>query len=387
VLDGAPTVGGTRRRRDTTELTVTRVADSMGVTAEWRALADVAAPGNPFAGPDWTATWLRHFVADRDTAVLTVRRGGRLIGVAPWYVRRLAGPVRTVQLAGTLRYPELTELPQVVAAPGEHRSVLRAVIDYWCSRPRAWDWLELPVEHGQGWFEPEWIGPGFAVRHKAVRPAVVLPLPDDVATLRSGLKRNVTESIRRARNRLDKSGQPWAITAHTGDAVTTALPVLRALHRARAELSGRRRHPDALAGDARFAFYTDAVRRLASRDRAELLTVDVAGAAIAALLVLRAPAAGYLALSGVAPDWWQVSPVTLLQWTAMSRAVARGDAELNLSMGPDVAKLRWSEQVVPHMEFVVCGPRERSRLLLAGYAALGSVAGMRRETRRHKVAR
>jgi hypothetical protein len=42
---------------------------------------------------------------------------------------------------------------------------------------------------------------------------------------------------------------------------------------------------------------------------------------------------------------------------------------------------------VPHMEFVVCGPRTRSRLLLAGYAAVGAVAAMRREKRRHEVAK
>jgi CelD/BcsL family acetyltransferase involved in cellulose biosynthesis len=125
---------------------------------------------------------------------------------------------------------------------------------------------------------------------------------------------------------------------------------------------------------------------MAAHGRAELLTLDVAGTARAALLVLRAPGASYVAASGVDPDWWHVSPVTLLQWTAMCRAVARGDTEVNLSMGPDVAKLRWSEQVVPHMEFVVCGPRARSRLLLTGYAALGAVAAMRRETRRHEVA-
>jgi CelD/BcsL family acetyltransferase involved in cellulose biosynthesis len=142
-----------------------------------------------------------------------------------------------------------------------------------------------------------------------------------------------------------------------------------------------------LADDVRFDCYTEAVTKLAAHGRAELLTLDVAGIARAALLVLRAPGASYLAASGVDPDWWHTSPVTLLQWTAMCRAVARGDSEVNLSMGPDVAKLRWSEQVVPHMEFVVCGPRTRSRLLLTGYAALGTVAGMRRETRRHEVAK
>lgn len=387
MVSHAPGGTVTRRHRDTTELTVTRVGDLDALVPEWRALADAGAPGNPFASPDWTVPWLRHCVAARDTEVLAVRRGHRLIGVAPWYVRTFAGRVHSLQLAGTIRHPELTELPQVITAPGEHRSVLRAVIDYWCSQPRAWDWLELPITHGQGWFEPEWLGAGYVVRHKAVRPAVVLPLPADVPTLKSSLKRNVNESIRRARNRLDKSGQQWEITAHTGPGVAVALPHLRALHRARAELSGRRRHPDVLAGDDRFACYTDAVTGMANRDRAELLTLDVAGTPVAALLVLRAPAASYLALSGVAPEWWHVSPVTLLQWTAMCRAVTRGDAEVNLSMGPDVAKLRWSETVVPHMEFVVCGPRSRSRALLTAYSALATVAGMRRETRRHEVAR
>ena len=387
MVSHAPAVPTHRRRRDTTELTVTRTGDPTGLVEEWRALADRGAPRNPFASPDWTITWLRHFVAERDTAVLAIRRNGELIGIAPWYVRRIAGGIRTVQLAGTVRHPELTELPQVIAAPEEHRSVLRAAIEYWCSRPGAWDWLELPIENGQGWFEPEWLGAGFVVRHKAVRPAVVLPLPADVATLKSSLKRNVTESIRRARNRLDKSGSGWEITAHTGAAVPAALRTLRALHRTRAELPDRRRHPDMLADDDRFACYADAVGRLADHDRAEVLTLDVAGEAVAALLVLRSAQAGYLACSGVAPAWWHVSPVTLLQWTAMCGAVERGDAEMNLSMGPDVAKLRWSEHVVPHMEFVVCGPRTRSRALLTGYAALGAVAGMRRERRRHEVAR
>lgn len=389
-LVGHPPATSGRRRRshDTTELAVARLTDHTALAdlgPEYRVLYETGACGNPFASPDWTGTWLRHFVPERDLAVVTVRRNGLLVGVAPSYLRRLGGVARSVQLAGTIRHPELTELPQVLTAPGEHRSVLRAVLNYWCARPKEWDWLELPIEHGQGWLEPEWIGPRFLVRHKAVRPAVVLPLPADVATLRSTLKRNVVESLRRARNRLDKSGQQWVVTAHT-DTIADALPSLRRLHGARAAMSGRRRHPDMLACDARFAAYAEAVTKLAAHGRAELLTLDVAGTARAALLVLRSPRASYLTASGIDPDWWRTSPVTLLQWTAICRAIARGDREMNLSVGPDVAKLRWSERVVPHMEFVVCTPRARSRLLLSGYSALGAVVGMHRERRRHEVA-
>ena len=102
-------------------------------------------------------------------------------------------------------------------------------------------------------------------------------------------------------------------------------------------------------------------------------------------LVLRAPTASYLGLSGVDPNWWHAGPLTLLQYAVLERAADRGDSEVNLSVGPDISKLRWSERVVQHPEFVVCGPRARSRRVLTVYAALASAAAIRREARRHRV--
>jgi CelD/BcsL family acetyltransferase involved in cellulose biosynthesis len=196
----------------------------------------------------------------------------------------------------------------------------------------------------------------------------------------------VWESVKRGRHRLTGTGRPWEITAHTTERqVRAALPVLRRLHAARAGMSGARAHPDALAAPAHRAFLTEAVTRMAAAGRAELLTLAVDDTPIAALLVLRSRSAAYLALSGIDPRWWSTGPVTLLQHAAMERALARGDGEVNLSVGPDVSKLRWSEQVVQHPEFVVCGPRARSRTLLAGYAALAAVAAVHREAGRHQV--
>lgn len=357
---------------------------------EWRELADAGAPSNPYASPDWTLPWLAHATSTGEPAVLTVRRDGRLIGLAPFYLRGAGRLVRTAQPAGTARLGTLTELPQVLAAPGQTRAVLRAVVEHWLAGPDEWDWFELPLTAQQGWFEPQWLGQGRDVRglvqHKTTRAAVVLTLPERSAGLRSALKRNVWESVKRGRNRLTGSGRPWQTTAHTTEAeVRAALPDLRRLHAARAEMSGARTHPDVLADPVHRAFFTEAVTRMAAAGRAEILTLSVAGETVAALLVLRSRTAAYLALSGVDPQWWSAGPVTVLQYEAMERALARGDTEVNLSVGPDVSKLRWSEQVVQHPEFVVCGPRARSRLLLSGYAALASVAAVHREAGRHRV--
>ena len=388
-----PSDQGVRPRPHAAGIDVERLSGRGQVAAlepEWRALADAGAPLNPYASPDWTLPWLDRAVTERESAVLTVRRDGRLLGLAPFYLRTVGRLARTAQLAGTARLGTLTELPQVLVAPGQTRPVLRAVVEHWLAAPDPWDWLELPLAAQQGWFEPQWLGEGRAVRglvqHKTTRAAVVLALPEPGAGLRSVLKRNVWESVKRGRNRLTGSGRGWEITAHdTETGVRAALPVLRRLHAERSLMSGARAHPDVLADPSSRAFLGEAACRMAAAGRAEVLTLTVDGTAIAALLVLRSRSAAYLALSGVDPAWWSTGPVTLLQHAAMERALERGDTEVNLSIGPDVSKLRWSEQVVQHPEFVVCGPRARSRVLLSGYAALASVAAVRREAARHQV--
>jgi CelD/BcsL family acetyltransferase involved in cellulose biosynthesis len=388
--EGAP--GRRRRRRDGTSVTVAhiRTFDEANALAEdWQALYRASAVSNPFAAPDWLLTWARHFVSERDLDICTVWRDGALIGLAPWYVKRDPLVPRRLQLLGSGRHDALTELPQVLTAPGEARSVLRAVIGEWSQRPGDWGWLELPVMADQGWFEPEWltgiIGKGGVVQHKMTRATVVLDLPPDVPALHAGLKRNLLESTHRARNRLDKAGRPWRITVHEDPAdVVRALSVLIVLHAARAQLHGRKRHPDQLAVAARREFLREALAAMSRRGQAQILTLDVAGRPVAAQLVLHGSAGSYLGLSGVDPEWWQASPVTLLQLHAAEVAVERGYREFNLSVGPSVSKLRWSEEIRQHPEFIVCGPRPSSRLAFTGYRMVAAAAGVRREVERHR---
>lgn len=386
--DGA---GRRHRRRDSASLSVTRirtVAEAIALAADWQALYSVAAQGNPFTAPDWVIAWARHFVPEGDLDIFAVWRGSVLVGVAPWYVKRAPLLPPRLQLIGSGRHDALTELPQVLTATGEARSVLRAVVGEWLRRPKEWGWLELPMTADQGWFEPEWLdgtaGRRGLVLHKTTRAAVILDLPSDVSDLNGRLKRNLLESTHRARNRLDKTGKPWVITAHEdANDVAAALSVLARLHAARAGLAGRKNHPDQLALAARRNFLREALPAMAARGQARILTLDVAGRPVAAQLVFMAPDGTFLGLSGVDPQWWRVSPVTLLQLHAARDAVERGHRTFNLSVGPSVAKLRWSEQIAQHPEFLVCGPRRSSLLAFTGFRMVAAAAAIRRETQRH----
>jgi CelD/BcsL family acetyltransferase involved in cellulose biosynthesis len=388
-----PQQGKRRRRRDSETLSVTRLAtftEAEKLLLDWRELYSSSSSRNPFASPDWLLPWARHFVDERDLAILAVRRDDELVGVAPWYFKRSRALPRRLQLLGSGRHDALTELPQVLTAPGEARPVLRAVMTEWARDALEWDWLELPILEEQGWFEPDWVGGPVlergVIQHKITRPAVVLELPADVAGLQHGLKRNLTESLRRARNRLGRSGLEWTVTVHAGeDDIRRALPDLFRLHAARSDLAGRRHHPDVLADQARRAFLADALGGMAHLGQARILTLDVAGDPVAAQLVLLAPNATFIGMSGVSPDWWHASPVTLLQWHAAQAAVETGHAEFNLSVGPSVAKLRWSEHIRQHPEFLVCGPRRSSLAAYTAYRMAAAAASVRREAVRHRT--
>ncbi len=393
-LELTPEPAGRRhRKRDGSSLSVQRIttlAAAEQIRTAWRDLHERSESCNPYASPDWLIPWARHFVRERELALLAVYRNETLIGMAPWYVRHVGPLSCQVYLLGAGGPDHLTELPQVLTAPGEARSVLRAVLQHWSEVPGTWDWLELPMLQEQGWFEPEWlteaVGDRSFVQHKMTRPSVVLTLPPDVPALHQTMKRNLRESIHRARNRLDRAGRPWAVTVHAGeDDIGKALTVLAELHAARADLAGRRRHGDHLAAPTHRDFLADALGAMASRGRAEILTLDVEGVPVAAQLVLRAPNSTYLGQSGVDPAWWTFSPVTLLQLCAAESAVERGHKEFNLSTGPVGAKLRWSEQVVQNPEFIVCGPSRRSRAAFTAFRAVSALVAVKRDAAFHRT--
>ncbi len=124
---------------------------------------------------------------------------------------------------------------------------------------------------------------------------------------------------------------------------------------------------------------------MAESGRAQILTLDVDGAEIAAQIVLHAADSAYIGFSGVDPDWWTVGAVTLLQWHAAESAIEQGRQTFNLSVGPNLAKLRWSEQIVQHPGFAVSAPRRYSQLAFTGYCAAAAVISVRREAAYRRV--
>ena len=137
---------------------------------------------------------------------------------------------------------------------------------------------------------------------KTVRTNVVRPI-DKL----DRLKRNVRESLRRSRNRLDRAypGRWFISSATSSTDIGHAFSDLSALHHARSQMA-KEIHPDALRGKSDSSFLLAAVTALAERGGACIYRLLVDSRAIAALLVLRTAECSYFLISGMSEQSWNI---------------------------------------------------------------------------------
>lgn len=365
-----------------------RVGDlTPGLRAEWYGLFG-RQPGiaNPFSSPTWVEHWYRHYVPSAaDRHLLLVRDAAeRLVGVAALYEqavgpRRFPVGRRLVPVGyGT---PTPLELPQVLSAPGQARSVHQAVVRY--AREAGTDWAELSLARDEAWFEPAWVEDTTAEApfsaHRGARACVVLPLQDTWEATRAAFKRNLKESLRRGRNRLTKSGREWHLRTVEGSELDdAAVRRFFDLHAARAGFADTSStHPDAYDDPTTRRFLAELLPRLAAAKEASLVELVVEGRVVAVQLALHAPGTSYVHSSGLNPDYWEFSAVTLLQAEVVAAATARHDAWVNFSPGPNVAKMRWSETMHVVDDFAFATGSRRAGLRYLAFTELAALKQFR----------
>lgn len=383
---------GARQRMRSAKISVTvmtSLAEADTFAAEWAEFAEAEGGGNPFLHPDWLMPWAEFFLRRSDQVrLMAARLNGQLVGVAPFYRRsRELGLAHSMQLWGTGRHVDLTELPGLLVERRQQRKVTRALVAQLCTEADRWDWAHVPFQDPL-WFEPGWLpkGGSIIVLAGTVRANVVRPIGEpDLGPV----KRNMRESLRRAHNRLDGAYRGrWSVERATShEELVRAFWDLSRLHSARSEIAGKVIHPNVLRHEADSAFLLGALTRFAHRAGACIYRLIVDDRALAALLVLRMTEGSYFLLSGVSEDAWEYSPVTLLQGYAIDDAAKLGHQQVDLSAGPDTAKMRWSEQIRAHPEFVLVPNRPSSLATFSAYWLGSAAAAMKRERNRHSLLR
>ena len=371
-------------------ISVTRIAslaEARAFVPEWAKFAETAGARNPFVHPDWMMPWIERFVyPDEQVWLLAARQRGHLVGVAPFYRRSwAAGLAHSMEPWGMGRNADLIELPQLLLDQSQPRTVARSLVGRLCAEAKLWDWASVPLDDSL-WFEPDWLpeGGSIIVLTKTVRASVVRTIDTSSPPV---IKRNVRESVRRARNRLDRAypGR-WSVSRAISPAdIVEAFPDLVSMHAARSRMAGKKMHANMLKRESSSSLLLSALTASADRGGACIYRLLVDGHAAAALLVLRTDECSYFLLSGMSEPSWKYSPITLLQGCAIDDAIKLDHRLVNLSTGPDTAKMRWSEEVSVHPEFVLVSNRPLSLTTFGTYWLASATAALKRERGRHKL--
>lgn len=353
---------------------ITTLHEFSSLAEEWRAL-EKRVPGLlPFQCFDWNYHWWQCFAdaspLHRDhLSVSCLYEHGRLVAVMP-LTHRYVG----IHGQYLFRYvrpfgadPNLTELRLPLALPEFQHSMLQC-------------WSELAQHETLGISEflviqEHHLAEQFFARQNHLHvleqrsiPNFILPLASDWETMRSGLKRNIKESLRRCYNSLKRDGLSATLHFTQGPAIKAQLPQFYALHRARANASDTVSHPDYFAA-AKHQQFIEQLTNSPFVERMYLFSLEVENKIVAMRLGFRMNQQLYLYYSGYDLAYKNYSVMTTLLAEIIQWAIREKIPEINLSVGEDVSKTRWQPLRRDYLEYRCCknqGWRIAVANLLAG---------------------
>jgi len=191
------------------------------VLPEWEQLFRADPDATPFMSPQWARAWWPNWGGSTRPWIVVVRDRGRLVGLAPFGLRR-RGPLRILGRPGS--HPS----QDVLAAPGLQPAVAEAVVGEIVKRRKEWDLLAINSFPEASFIEPSMKQQGLRLRqrHSATYPR--LELPGSFDEYLESLPRKRRKDLRRHLRRLD-DGELEVSRVTDRAAIVAALDRWRAL--------------------------------------------------------------------------------------------------------------------------------------------------------------
>lgn len=348
---------------------VESLADLRGLESEWREL-EPHLPELPFLTFDWAVAWWEHLaehrwlVADKLFARAIRDRHGALVAVAPLMITQRPGwglGARQLQLFGA--DPNLTEIRRIAAPVELEPQVYAALMHDLSNCSDAWDWLALTGVPANAELRHAVSGSFPRAQWSGALPNYVLPLAETFADFKSGLSRNIKESLRKCYNSLKRDDISFEFRVLTSnDGLSAALDEFFRLHRARSALTNTVHHYDSFGSESSRQFLRSVCERFAARDKLRLFQLKIAGRVVATRIGFVCGSCLYLYYSGYEPEYGRYSIMTTLVAEAVRYAIESGLRSLNLSTGTDNSKLRWGPSEKPYQQALVVSPSPRGGL-------------------------
>ncbi|MBC3810447.1 GNAT family N-acetyltransferase [Undibacterium aquatile] len=339
------------------QIIITKEKDFEALATAWRALETKVNYLLPFQTYDWNCAWWKvfsgkSFFHQHELAICAVYDNDQLVAVMPLmnthvglhrfflyrYVRPFGGDPNLTELRVPLTLPEYAE----------------KVLQLWENLTRCETFgltefqiigAKAPADH-------------FIQNNKSLFPLTDRTIPNFVLTLgedwdsfKSGLKRNIKESLRRCYNSPKRDGLDMNFRVLQGrTAIVQQLPMFYALHGARASAKETIEHPDYFSHPQHKALLENLLDTPFA-DRMCLFCLELNGKVVAMRLAFNMGDELYLYYSGYDLDYAQYSVMTTLVAEAIQWAIGQKIQRLNLSIGEDVSKTRWGPAVINYVEY------------------------------------
>ncbi len=336
---------------------ITTESGLLSLESEWRSLESRMAQ-LPFMSFDWLLPWWQHLSRHKSSKrdelfVCTFRsKTGELMGIAPMMIthRPSSGPLQFRQLQFFGADPNITEL-RGISAPLEHsNAVYSALLDHLERFHGKWNMVKLTGFPSGNTRLEEKINALFAARFwlpDTINP--ILRLDPTWEAFKSGLPRNIKESLRKCYNAPKRDGFSFVFEVVSQPAaVSAALRTFFELHRARSEMSGTVRHLNCFLSASSQHFLEDVCARFAERGALRIFQLKDKDAVIATRIGFLLGDSLYLYYSGYDPRYQKYSVMTTVVAESIKYAIEQKFQTVNLSTGRDVSKSRWSPTEVKY---------------------------------------
>ena len=348
-------------------LTVERVTTNEGLNKlgpEWHELFIESGCRNVLLTPEWASTWWSHWGNGHRLAIIAVRdKIGRLIAVAPFYIRSMMGKwgIRKLCFLGDKHIG--SDYQDLLSAPGCEKAVVDSIINEVRALATEWDAVELlncaADSHVFGMLRASMreLGMREIISSTSVCPFISLPESFDEYLAMVG--DNVRYNFRRRLRALERNGKvdclvlthPSDIHAHFGE--------LLRLHQMR---FGQKNVRSDFLGEDIEKFHADLIDRLGTAGMARLLLLRVNGETIAALYGFTAGKRFTFFQSGMDPSWSRLSAGLVMMGCSIRVAIQTGHDEFDFLEGLQPYKLQWAKQTRGQISVKYCNSSIRGRL-------------------------
>jgi CelD/BcsL family acetyltransferase involved in cellulose biosynthesis len=297
------------------------------VRKEWLGLWERSPGGTPFQSPVWLIPWWRHF-GDGEPMMLAVREHGRLVGLAPLYIRHEAIGRKLLPLGiGVSDYLDPLLEP-------EHGP---AVLAYLAAQGHRFDWADLEGQRAGTALLTAGLPRSWEAPMQPREPCPVLALP------RAGSEggRLAARFARLAydQRRVERLGGRFE--SATEASLPTMLEELVDLHGRRWAAVGE---PGVLVDPAVRAFHAEAAASLLAAGLLRFYALRLDDRMVAAVYGFADRTRFHFYLTGFDPEAPNFSLGSLVIGHAIRRAIEEGCAEFHFLRGREAYKYDWGAE-------------------------------------------